>query len=78
MYASLVDHVEDIAREYGWKVEREMLRIPSTRNAAIIGYERVQGHDAVKSVYDVLVMEGGAEGWVENSMSLSKRPPRKH
>lgn len=75
-YAALVDHVEVLAKEVGWKVEREMLRIPSTRNAAIIGYEREsQEH---KTVYDVLAMAGGAEGWVENTMTLSIRAPRKH
>lgn len=76
-YAALVDHVEDVAKQMGWKVEREMLRIPSTRNAAIIGYEkdtRTRG----PSVYDILLQEGGAEGWVENTMTLTKRPPRSH
>ncbi|ODQ79849.1 hypothetical protein BABINDRAFT_161527 [Babjeviella inositovora NRRL Y-12698] len=75
-YAALVDHVEAVAKQVGWKVEREMLRIPSTRNAAIIGYEKDK-HD-VKSVYDVLAMEGGAMGWVENTMALMKKPPRGH
>lgn len=77
-YAALVDHVEDLAKEVGWKVEKEMLRIPSTRNAAIIGYQKNKSNAKTKSVYDILVLEGGAEGWVENTMSLTKRAPRNH
>ncbi|KAH3677032.1 hypothetical protein WICMUC_001938 [Wickerhamomyces mucosus] len=76
-YAALVDHVENLAKEVGWKVEKEMLRIPSTRNAAIIGYEREKLSKAA-SVYDILVMEGGAEGWVENTMALTSKSPRSH
>lgn len=75
-YAALVDHVEELSKAVGWNVEREMLRIPSTRNAAIIGYEKEKYN--AKSVYDILVMEGGAEGWVENTMALTKRAPRNH
>jgi tRNASer (uridine44-2'-O)-methyltransferase len=77
-YAALVDHAEDLAKEVGWKVEREMLRIPSTRNAAIIGYQKDPHFTTPKTVYDILALEGGAEGWVENTMALTKRPPRKH
>lgn len=77
-YAALVDHVEDMANEVGWKVEREMLRIPSTRNAAIIGYQKDKAGAKIKSVYDMLVLEGGAEGWVENTMALTKKAPRNH
>ncbi|CCH46877.1 hypothetical protein BN7_6479 [Wickerhamomyces ciferrii] len=77
-YAALVDHVEDLARDVGWKVEREMLRIPSTRNAAIIGHQKDKANTRINSVYDILVLEGGAEGWVENTMSLTKRAPRNH
>ncbi|KZF20918.1 DUF1613-domain-containing protein [Xylona heveae TC161] len=36
-YASLVAWVEHIAHDAGYIVEREMLRIPSTRNVALIG-----------------------------------------
>ncbi|KAH3682689.1 hypothetical protein WICPIJ_006352 [Wickerhamomyces pijperi] len=77
-YAGLVDHVEHLASEIGWKVEKEMLRIPSTRNAAIIGYQCDTSKHVTKSVYDLLVMEGGAEGWVENTMALTAKNPRNH
>ncbi|ODV88274.1 hypothetical protein CANARDRAFT_26433 [[Candida] arabinofermentans NRRL YB-2248] len=75
-YASLVDHVEEIATTFGWKVEREMLRIPSTRNAAVIGYQ--SNNFPGKSIYEIMAMEGGADRWVENTMALMKKPPRDH
>jgi tRNASer (uridine44-2'-O)-methyltransferase len=36
-YQSLTTYVTHLAEELGFKVQREMLRIPSTRNAAIVG-----------------------------------------
>ncbi|AOA63284.1 tRNA(Ser) Um(44) 2'-O-methyltransferase [Komagataella phaffii CBS 7435] len=79
-YAGLVDHVEDLATQVGWKVEKEMLRIPSTRNAALIGFDCLnpETDGPFKSIYEILAMEGGAEGWVENAMALSSRSPRGH
>lgn len=83
-YGSLMDHVEDIAILNGWKVEKEMLRIPSTRNAAIMSCEKV---DELKGepeeisqlrVFDIVSIEGGADGWVENSLNLMKKAPRNH
>ncbi|GMM35125.1 tRNA (uracil) methyltransferase [Saccharomycopsis crataegensis] len=76
-YSGLVQHTEEIASQVGWKTEREMLRIPSTRNCAIVGHHKQPG-DQFKSVAQVLELEGGADGWVENTMSLMKRPPRGH
>lgn len=75
-YQGLVDHVEYLARLYGWDVQREMLRIPSTRNAAIIGYTNYPYQR--KSLYDLIAMEGGAQKWVENTMALMKQRPRNH
>lgn len=39
-YASLCDYVADLAKEVGFQVDKEMLRIPSTRNACILGRQR--------------------------------------
>lgn len=83
-YGALVDHVEDLANQMGWQVQKEMLRIPSTRNAAIIGCQMKPSYqnllnDAKKvRPWDILTMEGGAEGWVENSVLLMKKAPRSH
>lgn len=78
-YAGLVDHVELIAKKVGWKIEKEMLRIPSTRNAAIIGYENPYlGKFPTMKVYETIIEEGGADGWIQNTMALTKRKPRGH
>lgn len=74
-YAALVGRVEELSKEVGWVPEREMLRIPSTRNAAVVGWTRVP---ATMSVEEVLARENHAEGWVENTMGLMKRGPRGH
>lgn len=78
-YAGLVDHVESIAKKVGWQIEKEMLRIPSTRNAALIGYENPYlGKFPTMKVYEIIIEEGGAEGWIQNTMALTKRNPRGH
>lgn len=78
-YAGLVDHVEYIANRVGWKVEKEMLRIPSTRNAAIIGYENPRLKQfPTQEVYDTIIEDGGPDGWIQNTMALMKRTPRNH
>ncbi|CAN6657165.1 tRNA (uracil-O(2)-)-methyltransferase [Trichomonascus vanleenenianus] len=74
-YAALVDHVEFIAEKVGWKVEKERLRIPSTRNAAVIGREKL--HNDV-SIAQAIADEGGAEGWAKNTMALRSKKPRDH
>lgn len=83
-YSSLVDHVEDLSKQMGWIVEKEMLRIPSTRNAAVIATKKEEQFidESEESnqtrVLDILALEGGAEGWVENTMMLMKKSPRNH
>jgi tRNASer (uridine44-2'-O)-methyltransferase len=44
-YQSLTTYVSNLAEELGFNVQKEMLRIPSTRNAAIVGrwVEQVRG-----------------------------------
>lgn len=75
-YASLVDHVEEIADRFGWIVEKEALRIPSTRSTALIG--RRKRETVGESVKSIITAEGGADGWVEATMSLRGRNPRNH
>ncbi|EDO15032.1 hypothetical protein Kpol_1007p16 [Vanderwaltozyma polyspora DSM 70294] len=78
-YAGLVDRVEYIAERVGWEVEKEMLRIPSTRNAAIIGYKNDKLPEfPTQEVYDILFEDGGPLNWVQNAMNLVKRNPRNH
>lgn len=78
-YAGLVDHVSYIAERVGWNVEKEMLRIPSTRNAALIGLENLSISDfPTQEVYDTIIEDGGPDGWIQNTMALMTRSPRNH
>ncbi|KAI5846183.1 hypothetical protein BZA05DRAFT_140960 [Tricharina praecox] len=70
-YASLCAYVERIARECGWVVEREVLRIPSTRNVAVIGRRRKTNF--LVDVAEVVRREGGATGWRERVEELRKK-----
>lgn len=83
-YGALVDHVEDLANRMGWNVEKEILRIPSTRNSAIIGIEMKEElkQEAPDQrdirLWDIIASEGGAEGWVPNLMALMAKTPKNH
>lgn len=83
-YRALVDHVEDLAVAMGWAVEKEILRIPSTRNAAVLGTRKVPPFDAepresyLFRLHDIVLRDGGAEGWVENTMALMTQLPKSH
>ena len=76
-YASLVDWVSCIAEDCGWVVETEMLRIPSTRNTALIGRTRTS-NSAEIDAESILQKYGGAEGYFENVVKLLKAAPSKH
>ncbi|AAS54250.1 AGL241Wp [Eremothecium gossypii ATCC 10895] len=78
-YAGLVDYVEYLAKAVGWETEKEMLRIPSTRNAAIIGYKNpALGQFPTQQVYDEVLKNGGAEGWIQSATALLKGTPKSH
>lgn len=66
-YASLVEWVTKLANDVGWEVEREVLRIPSTRNIAVIGRQLREGGMTVE---EVLQREGGGSGWAERALAL--------
>jgi len=76
-YASLVAWVAKIARESGWVVETEMLRIPSTRNTALIGRNREVPFDSV-DVQELVEKYGGAAEWEVNALKLVKGKTRGH
>ncbi|GEQ68877.1 hypothetical protein JCM33374_g2546 [Metschnikowia sp. JCM 33374] len=83
-YGALVDHVEDLSILMGWDCEKEILRIPSTRNAAVIGMKKKPSFSEETReatdirVLDILAAQGGAEGWVENSIQLMSKTPKNH
>ena len=76
-FASLVNWVSNIAEECGWDVEKEMLRIPSTRNTALIGRRRRKSFVDV-DVKAILSANGDASGWEENALRLVKGAIRGH
>ena len=79
-YASLVTWVSEIARQCGWSIETEMLRIPSTRNTALIGRTRAgnNGGDVVEEMKKLVDDYGGAAGWEENALKLVSASARGH
>lgn len=90
MYSSLVYWVAQITIDCGWEPETEMLRIPSTRNAAIIGRRllvqntrntAVVGRERASlnvDLQDVIKKYGGTKGYYENVIKLLRTKPRGH
>ncbi|KAL7947762.1 hypothetical protein V8C42DRAFT_263113 [Trichoderma barbatum] len=76
-YASLVDWASRIADDCGWKVETEMLRIPSTRNTCLLG--RTRTREVPEADVEAIVAKyGGTGGYYENVAKLIKSGPRGH
>lgn len=76
-YSSLVSWVSHLASACGWEVEKEMLRIPSTRNTALLGRKRTIDFSEI-DVIKIVDEYGGAAGWEENAMKLVKGGLRGH
>lgn len=68
-YSSLVKWVTDIARDCGWEVEQETLRIPSTRNIALVGRRR-SSPGASLDVEAIVNRYGGTSGYSKNVAKL--------
>lgn len=85
-YQSLTTYVASLAEELGFEMQREMLRIPSTRNAAIVGKvsrdHPVQREDqearlarVSKMVYrEVGEMDQVVRDWLSQAEKIAKRP----
>lgn len=69
-YSSLCNWVTEIAVDCGWAVEREILRIPSTRNTAFIG--RRLANSAEVDIPTLVSKFGGVAGYYENALKLLK------
>ncbi|CZR51803.1 related to tRNA (uracil-O(2)-)-methyltransferase [Phialocephala subalpina] len=76
-YASLVAWVAKLATDCGWDVEKEMLRIPSTRKCALIGRRRIEPFDSIDAL-TLIKANGGAAGWEESALKLVKGATRGH
>ena len=74
-YASLIGWVERLASDTGWEVEKEVLRIPSTRNVALIGRRRPNSGIPLS---EILQKEGGGDGWVDRALALARKKPSDH
>ncbi|KAI2620566.1 DUF1613-domain-containing protein [Hypoxylon sp. NC1633] len=76
-YSSLVEWITKIAIDCGWEVEREMLRIPSTRNVGLIGRKRSCSPSSV-DIQGIIERYGGTRGYADNVMKLADTAPRGH
>ncbi|KAK3354555.1 LOW QUALITY PROTEIN: hypothetical protein B0H65DRAFT_554193 [Neurospora tetraspora] len=75
-YSSLVSWVTQITTDCGWVAEQEMLRIPSTRNTAIVGRKR-QGDVSAIDIGVIVDRYGGTAGYLE-TLVKSTNPDEKH
>ncbi|KAI9852465.1 MAG: tRNA(Ser) Um(44) 2'-O-methyltransferase [Vezdaea acicularis] len=76
-YAALCGYVAYLAREAGYNVDREMLRIPSTRNVGIRGRlpktVTKTREERAGVILKLLEQEGGCDGWIERVELLRGR-----
>ncbi|KAL8976277.1 MAG: hypothetical protein Q9205_007680 [Flavoplaca limonia] len=84
-YAALCDWVSHLARAVGYEVEKEMLRLPSTRNTGLIGRELDPGAEGLSAtermdkVRAVAAKEGADAGvWVDRAKGLMAGKGEKH
>ena len=71
-YASLVEWVTKIGRDCNWDIETEMLRIPSTRNTALVGRKKLDSAQSDLDFDEIIHKYGGAGGYFENAVKLVK------
>ena len=76
-YGIYCEWISQIAKEMGWIVEREMLRIPSTRNVGIIGRKidesMVMNKELALYVIARLGGKNGVQGFVERALGLKEK-----
>ncbi|KAF3768826.1 hypothetical protein M406DRAFT_62868 [Cryphonectria parasitica EP155] len=75
-YNSLCGWVAEIAEDCGWEVEKEVLRIPSTRNVALVG--RRLANEEELDIYALLYKYGGTGGYYDNVVKLFRASARGH
>ena len=76
-YGMYCEWICAIAREMGWSVEREMLRIPSTRNLGIVGRQMNSQGDSLEIIRK-FGGKNGYEGFVERAKGLKDKAHRGH
>jgi tRNASer (uridine44-2'-O)-methyltransferase len=74
-YASLCDYVCHLAEEAGFEIEKEVLRIPSTRNVCLLGRKRrfmsTEEKILQASGNQVCVEENGKESYIINNATTT-------
>ncbi|OTB04714.1 hypothetical protein M426DRAFT_261670 [Hypoxylon sp. CI-4A] len=76
-YSSLVEWVIKIGADCGWEIEKEMLRIPSTRNTGLIGRKRICSSSSV-DIQEIVAKYGGTAGFADNVMKLTVSTSKGH
>jgi len=79
-YGMYCEWICEIARQMGWTVEREMLRIPSTRNVGIVG-RQIAGKCNREQALEVIQKVGGQNGFngfIERAKGLKDKVHRGH
>ena len=79
-YGMYCNWICEIARQMGWAVEKEMLRIPSTRNVGIVGRQINSQPDKEKVLEVIREMGGknGYEGFVARARGLKDTVHKGH
>ncbi|KAL8846188.1 MAG: hypothetical protein Q9198_011314, partial [Flavoplaca austrocitrina] len=84
-YAALCDWASHLARAVGYEVEKEMLRLPSTRNTGLIGRklnsgaEELSATERMNKVGAIAAKEGADAGvWVDRAKGLMAGKGEKH
>jgi tRNASer (uridine44-2'-O)-methyltransferase len=79
-YGMYCEWICKIAREMGWIVQREMLRIPSTRNVGIVGrrIERIVDKEDPLEVIGNVGGKNGFDGFAERARALKDRVHKGH
>ncbi len=84
-YAALCDWVSHLSRAVGYEVEKEMLRLPSTRNTGLIGRNLILGSEGLSpsermEKVKAIAAKEGADGavWFERAKSLMVGQGEKH
>lgn len=82
-YGVYCEWIGEISREMGWTIEREMLRIPSTRNVGIIGRKLNTPDDGkdrelALEVIRKLGGQNGVQGFVDRALGLKEKVHRGH
>jgi tRNASer (uridine44-2'-O)-methyltransferase len=79
-YGMYCEWICEISRLMGWTVEREMLRIPSTRNVGIVG-RQIADQGNREQVLEVIRKVGGKngfDGFIERAKGLKDKVHRGH